>query len=79
MKIQVNDTKGFRTDGLSPETVAHRVSKIRAYATGKGIEVISGTFFGVVPSPTTDRERLIETAVNRLCSGEKLYQTEIDA
>ena len=79
MKIQVNDKKGFRTDGMNEQTVASRVAKIRAFAANKDLEVISGAFFGVVPRPTNDRERLIETAVNRLCSGEKLHQVEIDA
>lgn len=79
MKIQINDTKGFRTDGLSPESVERYVSKIKAYAKSKNIEVVSGPYWGVLPSPTTDSERLIETAVNRMASGERLYQEEIDA
>jgi hypothetical protein len=79
MKIQINDKKGWRPDGLNAETVNRRVSKIKAYAKTKNIEVVSGSFWGVVPAPTTPRERLIETAVNRLSSGEKLYQEEIDA
>lgn len=79
MKIQINDAKGFRPDGLTPESVERRASKIKAYAKTKNIEVVSGPFWGVIPEPQTSRERLIETAVNRMASGEKLYQEEIDA
>ena len=75
MQIQISNNAGH----LNQETLARRTSKVKAYAASKGIEVISGPFWGVVPDPSSDRERLIETAVNRLASGEKLYQEEIDA